>query len=75
MTRPRFQQRATPRVGAPVLVAYLAVQMHGTVISVDEDLRGLEVELSDGERVSFRLSRATGTFLSVDSSRARLLFE
>ncbi len=63
-----------PRVGAPVLVAYLAVQMQGTVVAVDEDLRGLEVELSDGERVRFRLSRATGTFLAEDSSRARLLF-
>ncbi len=63
-----------PRVGASVLVAYLAVQMPGTVTAVDDDLRGLEVELSDGERVRFRLSRATGTFLAVDSSRARLLF-
>ena len=64
-----------PTVGAPVTVAFLAVQMAGRVIAVDLDQRGLEVELSDGERLRFELSRATGTFIAADSSRARLLFE
>jgi hypothetical protein len=45
------------------------------VIAVDEDQRGLEVELDDGDRMRFRLIRATGTFRAEDSSRARLLFE
>ena len=69
-----FQSRAIPRVGARVLVAYLAVQAEGTVAAVGEDLRELEVELDDGERLTFRLVPATGTFRAVDSSRARLRF-
>lgn len=64
-----------PRVGARVLVAYLAVQVPGTVIAVDADRRGVDVELVDGERVRFELSRATGTFQAAGHTRARLLFE
>jgi hypothetical protein len=67
--------RAMPRIGAPVTVAFLAVQIDGRVVAVDPDQRGLEVELSDGDRVRFELSRATGTFLSVGHAGARLLFE
>lgn len=72
---PSGRLRAMPRVGASVQVAFLAVRMRGTVVALDDDLRGLEVQLSDGERVRFQLSQATGTFLAADSSRARLLFE
>lgn len=71
---PPFRPRAIPRVGARVLVAYLAVQSPGTVVSVSDDLRELEVELDDGDRVAFRLVHATGTFRALDSSRARLRF-
>lgn len=64
-----------PRLGARVLVVYLAVRIPGIVSVVDPDLRGLEVDLADGERLRFTLSRATGTFLAADRSGARLLFE
>lgn len=57
-----------------MVVLYLASQMPGTVVAVDDDHRGLEVELEDAERVRFQLVPATGTFRAVDSSRARLLF-
>lgn len=67
--------RAMPLIGAPVTVAFLAVQMTGRVVAVDRDHRGLEVELADGERLRFELSRATGTFLSIGHAGARLLFE
>lgn len=73
-SRPSFQTRALPRVGARVLVAYLAAQAPGTVLTVSDDLRELEVELDDGERITFRLVPATGTFRAVDWSRARLRF-
>ena len=55
-------------------VAFLATRMTGTVTAVDGDLRGLEVLLPDGERLRFRLSRATGTFIAEGHSGARLLF-
>jgi hypothetical protein len=71
----RYRRRLIPRVGARVLVSFLAARVAGTVIAVDEDQRGLEVELDDGDRMRFRLIRATGTFRAEDSSRARLLFE
>lgn len=70
-----YRRRQIPRVGARVLVSYLATRVPGTVTAVDDDQRGLEVELDDGDRLRFRLVRATGTFRAVDSSRARLLFE
>jgi hypothetical protein len=71
----RYRRRQIPRVGARVLVSFLAARVPGTVIAVDADHRGLEVELDDGDRLRFRLVRATGLFQAVDSSRARLLFE
>lgn len=71
----RYRRRQIPRVGARVLVSFLAARVPGTVIAVDEDQRGLEVELDDGDHLRFRLVRATGMFQAEDSSRARLLFE
>lgn len=64
-----------PHLGAQVTVAFLAIQMPGRVVGIDQDGRGLEVELSDGERLRFALSRATGTFLAVGQTDARLLFQ
>lgn len=54
---------------------FLDARVPGTVISVAQDHREIEVELESGERLRFRLVAATGIFRSVDASRARLLFE
>jgi hypothetical protein len=70
-----LRPRDVPRLGASVVAAYLAVHVPGRIVQVDADLRGVEVELNDGERLRFALSRATGTFIAQDSSRARLLFD
>lgn len=56
------------------MVVFLDARMPGTLVSVAEDQREVEVELENGERMRFRLVPATGTFRAVDSSRARLLF-
>jgi ABC-type hemin transport system ATPase subunit len=69
-----MRTRAMPRVGAQVIVAYLATQVPGTITELDDAGRALEVRLAGGERVRFALSRATGTFLATDPSNARLLF-
>lgn len=71
----RYHRRRIPREGGSVLVVFLDARVPGTVISVDPDQREIEVELEDGERLRFRLMAATGTFRSLDGSRARLLFE
>ncbi|HWD84837.1 MAG TPA: hypothetical protein VG321_03730 [Solirubrobacteraceae bacterium] len=71
----RYHRRRIPREGGGVLVVFLDARVPGTVISVAQDHREIEVELESGERLRFRLVAATGIFRSVDASRARLLFE
>jgi hypothetical protein len=61
-------------VGDPVLVAFLAAKVPGTVISVDEDMRGLSVTTADGETLRFVLRQTTGRFESTGAARARLYF-
>ena len=53
----RMQPRALPRVGASVVVHFLAAQVHGEVVSVDADLRGLEVLTDEGDLIRFVLAR------------------
>jgi hypothetical protein len=70
-----MRARAIPRVGDRVVVAFLATRASGSIDHVDEDLRGLEVLIDDGERLRFELSGAIGTFIATDHSRARLFFD
>ncbi len=56
-------------------VAYLATELPGTIEEVTLDGRGLRVRLDTGEEVVFRLSRATGRFMSEGAQTgARLRF-
>ncbi len=67
--------RALPRVGAPVVVFFLAARVRGEVVAVDPDLRGLEVLTEEGETMRFKLQRTTGRFQSVGADGARLYFD
>jgi hypothetical protein len=67
--------RALPRVGASVVVVFLAARVQGEVVAVDPDLRGLEVLTEEGELIRFKLRRTTGRFQSEGSSGAPLFFD
>jgi len=66
--------RALPRVGARVVVFFLAARVKGEVVGVDPDLRALEVLTEEGETMRFTLQRTTGRFQSVGTDGARLYF-
>jgi hypothetical protein len=70
-----MQPRALPRVGVSVVVFFLAGRVHGEVVAVDPDLRGLEVLTDEGEAIRFVLQRTTGKFQSEGQTGARLFFE
>jgi hypothetical protein len=57
-----MRTRVVPQIGQPVVVAFLAVRIEGTVVAVDPDRRGLEVATDEGEVIRFVLRRATGRF-------------
>jgi hypothetical protein len=67
--------RALPRVGASVVVFFLAARVRGEVVGVDADLRGLEVLTEDGEIIRFKLQRTTGRFQSERPTGSRLYFD
>jgi hypothetical protein len=67
--------RALPRTGGRVAVIFLAHRVGGVVVSVDENLRGLDVVTDEGETVRFKLSQATGRFVAPGHSDAQLYFD
>ncbi len=67
--------RAMPRVGGRVVVSFLGAAVRGTVRTVSEDGRRLEVTTEDGETLGFALNRATATFTAEGhQTGARLTF-
>jgi hypothetical protein len=70
-----MQPRALPSVGASVAVFFLAARVHGEVVAVDDDLRGLDVLTDEGETIRFVLQRTTGKFHSEGQVGARLFFD
>ena len=62
--------RALPRVGASVVVVFLAARARGEIVAVDSDVRRLEVITGDGDRIAFKLRRTTGRFHSDDHAGA-----
>ncbi len=67
--------RSMPEVGGRVVVNYLGATVPGTVRSVSDDGRRLEVMTEDGERLAFALNRATATFTAEgEQTGARLTF-
>jgi hypothetical protein len=67
--------RAMPRVGGRVVVSFLGAAVGGTVRTVSEDGRRLEVTTEDGETLGFALNRATATFTAEGhQTGARLTF-
>jgi hypothetical protein len=64
-----------PLLGGSVMVNFLGSTVPGTVKSVSEDGRRLEVSTEDGETLAFALNRATATFTSEGhQTGARLTF-
>jgi hypothetical protein len=64
-----------PEVGRPVLIEYLGTTVAGTVASVHDDGRRLEIATDDGAALTFELNRATATFTADGSQTgARLRF-
>jgi hypothetical protein len=67
--------RAMPVVGGRVVVNFLGASVRGTVRSVSEEGRRLEVTTEDGETLAFALNRATATFTAEGhQTGARLTF-
>jgi hypothetical protein len=67
--------RSMPVIGARVVVNYLGATVRGTVRSVSEDGRRLEVMTEDGDTLPFALNRATATFTAEGKQTgARLTF-
>ncbi len=65
-----------PLPGGSVLVNFLGATVRGTVRSVADDGRALEVATEDGELLTFALNRATATFTAEGhQAGARLTFE
>jgi hypothetical protein len=64
-----------PQVGQQVVIAFLAERVPGTVEAVDPDARQLKVVTDHGDVLTFRLNTASGRFISIDPSRAKLYFE
>lgn len=65
-----------PQVGGLVLVSFLGSTVRGTVKTVTDDGRRLEVATDDGETLAFALNRATATFTAEGhQTGARLTFE
>jgi hypothetical protein len=59
--------RPLPRLGARARVAHFGGGFErGTVVSVEEDGRRVEVLCEGGERLAFVLSPATARFVSAD---------
>jgi hypothetical protein len=64
-----------PTVGARVTVAHLHARVGGAIEGIEDEGRTLTVATDDGERLTFRLSRATGQFVrDGDQTAERLLF-
>ena len=67
--------RSMPMVGGRVVVNYLGATVPGTVRSVSDDGRRLEVTTEDGQTLAFALNRATATFTAEgEQTGARLTF-
>ena len=67
--------RSMPVVGGRVVVSYLGATVPGTVRSVSDDGRRLEVTTEDGQNLAFALNRATATFTAAgEQTGARLTF-
>lgn len=67
--------RSMPVIGGRVVVSYLGATVRGTVRSVSEDGRRLEVTTEDGHTLPFALNRATATFTAEGKQTgARLTF-
>lgn len=65
-----------PTVGAPVTVAFLDARVAGVIEELRDDARLLVVATSDGRRLTFALSRATGQFVEDgEQTGARLSFD
>jgi len=65
-----------PLPGGSVLVSFLGTAVRGTVRSVADDGRALEVATEDGELLTFALNRATATFTAEGhQTGARLTFD
>lgn len=65
-----------PLIGGSVVVSFLGSTVRGSVKSVAEDGRRLEVTTEDGETLSFALNRATATFTAEGhQTGARLTFD
>jgi hypothetical protein len=65
-----------PTVGARVTVAFLDARVAGVIEEVRDDGRRLVVATSDGRRLTFALSRATGQFAEDgEQTGARLSFD
>jgi hypothetical protein len=65
-----------PTVGAPVTVAFLDARVAGVIEELRDDARLLFVATSDGRRLTFALSRATGQFVEDgEQTGARLSFD
>ena len=70
-----MRSRAVPRVGGSVVIVFLAERVPGVIECVEDEQRRLQVLTSEGERLTFTLNRALGTFVSDEGgSRARLVF-
>jgi hypothetical protein len=54
--------RAMPEIGAEVELDFLGATVAGTVRTIEPGGHQLEVETEDGERLTFRLNRATAIF-------------
>ena len=70
-----MRARVLPAVGQSVSVFFLAARAAGTIVAVDDDLRGLEVATADGELIRFVLQRTSGRFQSDGQLGARLYFD
>ena len=69
-------RRRMPTMGAPVTIAFLDARVSGVIDEVLEDGRRLLVAASDGRRLTFVLSRATGQFVQDgEQTGARLSFD
>jgi len=65
-----------PLIGGSIVVNFLGSTVGGTVKSVAEDGRRLEVTTDDGETLTFALNRATATFTAEGhQTGARLTFD